>query len=55
MGLVTIVDEDGKEHLIHTSQIGPRYVPRPPPPDPWPDVWERFDLEERPGEPTPPA
>lgn len=41
MALLVIVDRDGKEHLIHSSQIGP---PAPRPPEAlgeWSDVWSR--------------
>lgn len=42
MALLVIMGDDGKEHLIHSSQIGPqnRY---PRSTGWWESVWERFD------------
>ena len=42
MALVTILDEDGRAHLVHTSQLG-GFVSRIMRPSQWADMWERFD------------
>lgn len=53
MALLVIVDEEGREHLIHSSQIGPQHSPRIVAPNPWPGVWERFDRDVvRPNDPA---
>lgn len=48
MALLVIVDTEGKEHLIHSSQIGPQ-GPRWQSPDEiaaqWRETWEKFDAE----------
>jgi hypothetical protein len=44
MGFIIILDEEGKEHLIHTSIFDseqPKYKPLPP--NPWSAVWRRWD------------
>lgn len=42
MALLTIVDDQGNEHLIHSSQIAP--APRPArATGRWGDAWKRWD------------
>lgn len=46
MALLTIIDSNGKEHLIHSSQIAP---PAPPPRSTgyWEDVWNQLDAAQQ--------
>lgn len=46
MGFVCIVDTEGREHLVHTSQIGfrsPRWVSPTEREAMWQTVWRRMD------------
>lgn len=52
MALIVIVDDDGRQHLIHSSQLGPQFQ-RAIPLGAWQQVWSRFDTEPRLEPPAP--